>query len=178
MAGGGSRLRLRQADGARRRGSRLHGRRRSGRRVVPASAEDAGRDRRLLPTHGTDRSDDTRQHRPDGTRIARTPLPLGARTARGTDGPANGRDPRRRRAAVATRCCASGPRYACGRPVVAGPVEATAIGNVLVQMIGLGLIGDLSQARAVVRESFEVRTFEPTEPGRWDEAVSAVPRAV
>ena len=58
---------------------------------------------------------------------------------------------------------------ACGRPVVAGPVEATAIGNVLVQMIGLGLLGDLSQARAVVRESFEVRTFEPSESGRWEE---------
>ena len=58
---------------------------------------------------------------------------------------------------------------ACGRPVIAGPVEATAIGNVLVQMIGLGLIADLRQAREVVRESFEVRTFEPQEPGRWDE---------
>jgi rhamnulokinase len=58
---------------------------------------------------------------------------------------------------------------ACARPVIAGPVEATAIGNVLVQMIGLGLIRDLSQAREVVRESFEVRTFEPQEPTRWDE---------
>ena len=36
---------------------------------------------------------------------------------------------------------------ACGRPVIAGPIEATAIGNVLVQMIGLGVVGDLSQAR-------------------------------
>jgi rhamnulokinase len=57
----------------------------------------------------------------------------------------------------------------CGRPVIAGPIEATAIGNVLVQMIGLGLVGNLEQAREIVRESFEVRTYEPADPGRWDE---------
>ena len=42
---------------------------------------------------------------------------------------------------------------ACNRPVIAGPVEATAIGNVLVQAIGLGLIGSLAQGREVVRRS-------------------------
>src|SRR5581483_10246009 len=56
---------------------------------------------------------------------------------------------------------------ACNRPVVAGPVEATAIGNVLVQALGLGLIGSLADARAVVRSSFEVRTFTPHHPERW-----------
>lgn len=58
---------------------------------------------------------------------------------------------------------------ACNRPVVAGPVEATAIGNVLVQMIGLGLIANLDEARAIVRESFETRTFTPQSPERWHE---------
>jgi rhamnulokinase len=58
---------------------------------------------------------------------------------------------------------------ACDRPVLAGPVEATAIGNVLVQAIGLGLLGSLAEARAVVRRSFEVRTFMPREPQRWQE---------
>jgi rhamnulokinase len=58
---------------------------------------------------------------------------------------------------------------ACNRPVVAGPVEATAIGNVLVQAIGLGLIGSLAEAREVVRLSFEVRAYEPSEPGAWDQ---------
>jgi rhamnulokinase len=57
---------------------------------------------------------------------------------------------------------------ACNRPVVAGPVEATAIGNVLVQALGLGLVGSLAQAREVVRQSFDVRTYEPRDPGRWD----------
>jgi rhamnulokinase len=58
---------------------------------------------------------------------------------------------------------------ACHRPVVAGPVEATAIGNVLVQALGLGVIGSLAEAREVVRQSFEVRTFQPQLPQRWNE---------
>jgi rhamnulokinase len=57
---------------------------------------------------------------------------------------------------------------ACNRQVLAGPVEATAIGNVLVQAIGLGLLGSLAEAREVVRRSFDVRTFTPQRPGDWD----------
>ena len=56
---------------------------------------------------------------------------------------------------------------ACNRPVLAGPVEATAIGNVLVQAIGLGLLTGLADAREVVRRSFEVRTYEPQNPDSW-----------
>jgi rhamnulokinase len=58
---------------------------------------------------------------------------------------------------------------ACNRLVLAGPVEATAIGNVLVQAIGLGLLGSLADAREVVRRSFEVRRYEPKNPDRWQE---------
>jgi rhamnulokinase len=58
---------------------------------------------------------------------------------------------------------------ACNRVVIAGPVEATAIGNVLVQAIGLGLLGSLADGRAVVRRSFEVRAYEPREHERWAE---------
>ncbi len=54
---------------------------------------------------------------------------------------------------------------ACGRPVVAGPVEATAAGNILTQALGLGLVGSLSDARAVVRRSFELMTHEPSRSG-------------
>ncbi len=56
---------------------------------------------------------------------------------------------------------------ACDRPVLAGPVEATAIGNVLVQALGLGVLGSLADAREVVRRSFEVRTFTPRQPDAW-----------
>jgi rhamnulokinase len=59
---------------------------------------------------------------------------------------------------------------ACNRPVVAGPVEATAIGNVLVQAWGLGLIGSMSEAREVVRQSFEVQSFEPRHAATWEGA--------
>ena len=58
---------------------------------------------------------------------------------------------------------------ACNRPVLAGPVEATAIGNVLLQAIGLGLLGSLADAREVVRRSFELRTYTPHNPDRWQE---------
>jgi rhamnulokinase len=56
---------------------------------------------------------------------------------------------------------------ACNRQVLAGPVEATAIGNVLVQAIGLGLLASLADAREVVRRSFEVRAYDPKDPERW-----------
>ncbi len=57
---------------------------------------------------------------------------------------------------------------ACNRPVLAGPVEATAIGNVLVQALGVGALGSLAEARAVVRQSFEVRTYTPQNPQAWE----------
>ena len=57
---------------------------------------------------------------------------------------------------------------ACGIPVVAGPVEATAIGNLLTQAMGVGLVKTLADAREVVRRSFEVHTYEPRNTARWD----------
>ena len=40
-------------------------------------------------------------------------------------------------------------------------MEATALGNVLVQAIGLGALGGLAEAREVVRRSFDVKRYEP-----------------
>jgi len=48
---------------------------------------------------------------------------------------------------------------ATGRTVIAGPSEATAIGNVLIQAIGAGELGGLEEARGVVRRSFGVEVF-------------------
>ncbi len=59
---------------------------------------------------------------------------------------------------------------ATGRPVVTGPVEATAIGNVLMQMLAVGQIGSLQEGRELVRRSFSVETYEPQERVAWDEA--------
>jgi rhamnulokinase len=59
---------------------------------------------------------------------------------------------------------------ATGRRVVAGPAEATAIGNVCMQAIALGRIGSLEQGRDLVRRSFEVATYEPHTSQQWDDA--------
>lgn len=57
---------------------------------------------------------------------------------------------------------------ACNRTVVAGPVEATAIGNVVMQMIGTGKLHSIDEARQLVRDSFPTRTYEPQNTEVWD----------
>ncbi len=59
---------------------------------------------------------------------------------------------------------------ATGRCVVAGPVEATAIGNVVMQAMAGGEIGSLAEGRALVRASFPLTTVEPVTRAGWDEA--------
>lgn len=49
---------------------------------------------------------------------------------------------------------------ACGKKVLAGPTEATAIGNLMVQMISAGELSDLMSARACVYESFQIKTYQ------------------
>lgn len=59
---------------------------------------------------------------------------------------------------------------ACGRPVVAGPVEATALGNVLVQARTSGAISTLSEMRSVVRASSALKAYEPRDQAAWNDA--------
>ena len=59
---------------------------------------------------------------------------------------------------------------ATGRQIIAGPVEATTAGNILMQAIALGHIGSLEQGREVIRNSFSVATYEPADQAGWDEA--------
>lgn len=59
---------------------------------------------------------------------------------------------------------------ALGRPVCAGPVEASAIGNICGQLLALGELSDMSQARSLIADSFNVQTYAPSDTGRWDEA--------
>jgi rhamnulokinase len=61
---------------------------------------------------------------------------------------------------------------AIGRPVWSGPTEATAIGNLLGQLMASGRIASVGEGRALVRESFPIRTFEPHTSEEWDEAFS------
>ncbi|MFH1524233.1 MAG: rhamnulokinase family protein [Chloroflexota bacterium] len=57
---------------------------------------------------------------------------------------------------------------ATGRTVIAGPVEATAIGNILMQAITLGEIGSLTEARLLVRRSFEIEEYHSRKSDDWD----------
>lgn len=58
---------------------------------------------------------------------------------------------------------------ATGTTVITGPVEATVIGNVVMQAIGAGHISSLSEARSIIRNSFEVETYAPKETAAWDQ---------
>ncbi len=59
---------------------------------------------------------------------------------------------------------------ACGRPVYAGPVEATAIGNIAVQAIAAGEIKNVAEAREVVHNSFDIDQYEPQgNAAMWDD---------
>ncbi len=60
---------------------------------------------------------------------------------------------------------------ACGVPVAAGPEEATAIGNLMMQLIAAGEVKDLKEARKIVAASFELKHYEPSaQRDEWDEA--------
>ena len=59
---------------------------------------------------------------------------------------------------------------ACNRQVIAGPVEATAIGNAVMQAISTGALDSIATARQVIADSFSVKTYEPAAPAIWDEA--------
>ena len=60
------------------------------------------------------------------------------------------------------------------RPVIAGPVEATVAGNLLVQAMGLGQLASLDELRQVTRNSFETQIFEPRPNNHWEEAYDRV----
>ncbi|WP_395106814.1 rhamnulokinase family protein [Actinomadura sp. SCN-SB] len=67
---------------------------------------------------------------------------------------------------------------ACGLPVVAGPVEATALGNVLVQARAHGLVSDLAEIRSLVAATQPVRRYDPTGDIRpWEEAAARLASA-
>jgi len=61
---------------------------------------------------------------------------------------------------------------ACQRTVVAGPVEATALGNILVQALASGYVPDIAAGRRGVAASEEQEIFEPRDSGDWDVAIA------
>ncbi len=59
---------------------------------------------------------------------------------------------------------------AIGKRVVAGPSEATAIGNIMMQAIGAGVVGSLAEARKIIRASIETEEFLPQNSEQWNTA--------
>ena len=58
------------------------------------------------------------------------------------------------------------------RPVIAGPVEATALGIALVQWVALGEPGSITEASALVRDSFDLVIYQPSNVNAWVAAFS------
>ncbi len=61
---------------------------------------------------------------------------------------------------------------ATGRRVLAGPAEATALGNVAMQILATGAASSLSEVRAMIDRSFPTETFEPRETDKWERHVA------
>lgn len=57
-------------------------------------------------------------------------------------------------------------------PVVAGPIEATVLGNALVQFMALGQIASLEEGRQIIADSMKLTTFTPQETAAWEEGYS------
>jgi len=58
---------------------------------------------------------------------------------------------------------------ACGRPVVAGPIEATVLGNVAIQLMAIGDVASLEEARNLIRNSQAIKEYEPQEVEVWEQ---------
>lgn len=61
---------------------------------------------------------------------------------------------------------------ATGLTVLAGPAEATAAGNIMVQALALGYVGTLGEIRSIVRNSVHIETYQPAGRADWDRAYS------
>ncbi len=59
---------------------------------------------------------------------------------------------------------------ACGVKVYAGPIEATALGNIAVQMMAIGEIKDLKEARQIIKNSFDTKQYDPQDCEAWQKA--------
>lgn len=64
------------------------------------------------------------------------------------------------------------------RPVVVGPYEATAAGNLMMQMVACGELDSLAEGRAMIRSSFETKCFEPQDDAEWKQAYERFCRLV
>jgi rhamnulokinase len=66
---------------------------------------------------------------------------------------------------------------ATGRRVVTGPIEATASGNILMQARAVGQLQSIDEARQVVRNSFEMKEYQPQDTSRWEQQYNTFVRS-
>jgi sugar (pentulose or hexulose) kinase len=59
---------------------------------------------------------------------------------------------------------------ATGCVVLAGPVEATALGNIVMQLVATGAVDSIAAGREIVARSFPADVFNPGDPAPWDKA--------
>lgn len=57
---------------------------------------------------------------------------------------------------------------ACNVPVLAGPIEATALGNLAVQFMASGALADIKQVRSTIQASFDLKTYQPQQADVWE----------
>lgn len=63
---------------------------------------------------------------------------------------------------------------ATGLPVLAGPVEATALGNLLIQARADGVVADLAHLRSLVRTSHQIVEYQPRPCGAWEDSAARI----
>ena len=66
----------------------------------------------------------------------------------------------------------------CGVSVYAGPTEATVLGNIAVQLISSGEIGNISEARKIIAEGENIKIYEPLNPEEWQNAFDAFKKII
>ena len=153
---------LRRAEPARRGSGTGRSAVRPRRRRVPAPRRHARPHRRRLRAHRPARAA-TASARPCAASSSRSPASTAGRSSGSRrSAAATCAASTSSAAARATRCCAGSPPTCCGREVLAGPVEATALGNVLVQARGAGELGSLAELREVAAASAEPGIHEPS----------------
>ena len=131
---------------------------RSGPQQLLPSARHAGRDRRVLPADRSGRAVRTARLRARDSRKPRVQVPRRARVARGADRPPL-HDIRIVGGGSRNRLLNQFTADATGRTVLAGPVEATALGNIAMQMLATGTVRSLAEARAHHRTVFPARAI-------------------
>jgi sugar (pentulose or hexulose) kinase len=67
---------------------------------------------------------------------------------------------------------------ALGIEVIAGPVEATSCGNIAVQMIATGHLPSMVEARELIKNSFEFKTYLPQDTADWQEAYTTFQKVI